>query len=554
MVMQKYVYGHNGLFPVADIDNTDYMVIVGGNPMASNGSLWTVPDVRKRIKALQARGGALVVIDPRRTETAKIADAHHFIRPSTDTAFFLAILLALKQLGLVNPGRLKPMLDEGWAQIWEQISSFDMDALSEHCAVSTKDITAIASRLGNGKPAIMYGRMGISVTRFGTLNTYLIQLINIATGNLDRVGGMLFASPAIDAVVTTSSGRFGRYHARLSGRPEILGEFPTAELAQEISVPGKGQIGALFTLAGNPVLSAPGGIQLDAALETLDLMVSIDMYITETTRHADYILPPCGPLEKDHFSLAFAALAVRNFTCYSEAILPMEDGAKADWEIMAGLVEALCARSGKTAPDLITPQKALDFMLKNGPRKLTLEQVKAAPNGLDFGPLEPRLPQRLQTEDKKIHCAPPQCVGGLDAFRETLLSAEKGQLTVIGRRHVRSNNSWLHNSRRLLKGPNRCTLMIHPDDAIKYDLASGDMARVTSRVGSVDIPTEISEDMMVGTVSIPHGYGHGREGVKLSVASSAPGVSLNDLTDPAHIDVLSGNAVLNGTPVTIARI
>lgn len=553
MIMQRWVYGHNALYPVPDIDRTNYMLIVGGNPLASNGSMWTAPDVRGRIKKLQKRGGKLVVIDPRKTETAKLADAHHFVRPSTDTAFFLGLLLALDQADLVNPGRLASFLDDGWNAVWGSIRKFDLATLSAYCGICVETLGEIAGELGSGQPAIVYGRMGVSVQTFGTLNHWLIQLLNIATSNLDREGGLMFNLPAIDPVVRHGSGAYGRFTNRVSGRPEVLGELPAAELTQEITTPGDGQIGALFVIAGNPVISAPGGRQLDAALETLDLMVCIDSYVTETSRHADYILPPCGPLEKDHYPLLLAPLAVRNFACYSPASLPKEPGSKEDWEIMAGLAKAIAGEMGKPFPDPVEPRTALGMMLEDSAYDLSLEELEKHPNAIDLGPLQPQLPERLQTPDKKIICAPETCFNDLERFRATLSEPQRDSLTLIGRRHIRSNNSWLHNSHRLLKGPDRCTLMIHPNDADIRSLTDGDTAHVSNHIGDLKLTIEITEDIMPGVVSIPHGYGHSREGVKLSVAQEKPGVSINDLTDPSQIDPLSGNAVLNGTPVTVAR-
>jgi len=553
MICQKWVYGHNALYPVPDIDRTMFMLCVGGNPLASNGSLWTVPNVKKRIQRLQKRGGKFVVVDPRKTETAKIADGHHFIKPGTDTALFLGLLLALDEAGLVNPGRLMPMLN-GWEEAWALIHKFNLEELSDYCGIPAADIRAIAAELGSGQPAIVYGRMGVSVARYGTLNHYLIQLLNIATGNVDREGGVMFPDTIIDPVERSGTGSYGRYQTRLSGRPEVLGELPAAELAPEIITEGQGQIGALITLASNPVISAPGGRQLDEALETLDLMVSIDMYVTETTRHADYILPPCGPLEKDHYPMFFAPLAIRNFAVYSAPLFEKAEGSKADWEIMADIAAAIGAAKGENAaPEKIEPRVILAQMIESSPYDITLDEIEAQPNGYDMGPLTPRLPERLKTQDGLIHCAPEMPMKDLASFRADFTVPAKDAFSLIGRRHLRSNNSWLHNSHRLLKGPNRCTLMMHPDDAAGLGLSDGDMAEVSNHVGAVELPIEITEDIMPSVVSMPHGYGHGRKGVKLSIAAEKPGVSMNDLTDPAIVDDLSGNAVLNAVPVQIKK-
>jgi len=548
MIAQKWVYGHNALYPVPDIDRTQYMVIVGGNPMASNGSLWTVPNFRGRLKKLQARGGKMVVIDPRRTETAKVADEHHFVRPGTDTAFFLGIMKSLQIQQLVRPGRLATML-ENWPELWNELDGLELETLSKHCGVSVETLNDIAAELGSGQPAIIYGRLGVSVVRYGTLNHFLINMINVATGNVDREGGTMFPAAAFDPVEISGTGAYDRYRTR-QGSPECLGELPTAELAYEMATPGEGQIGALVVVAGNPVLSAPGGQHIGKAMEGLDLMVSIDMYITETSVNADYILPPCGPLQNEHYNLFFAPLSVRNYAHFSEALLPKAEHEKADWEILHGITSAVRELEGAKPDPKIEPRLMLDQILQNSPLKLDIETV-SHPNGYDMGPLQPRLPERLKTDHGKIECFPELVIADLQVFKDTLTAPSNDNFLLIGRRHIRSNNSWLHNSRRLIKGPNRCTMMIHPDSAQDLGLADGDMARVQNSVGTVEIVTEITDDVMPGVISIPHGFGHGQKGVKLSVAQERPGVSCNDLTDPGIIDKLSGNAVLNGVPVSV---
>jgi anaerobic selenocysteine-containing dehydrogenase len=551
-LVQFWMFGHNSLFPIADIDRTETMLIIGGNPMASNGSVWTVPGIRHRIKALQDRGGKLIVVDPRRTETAELADTHLFIRPGTDPAFLAALLLALDEAGAINPGRLAPMLDS-FDEALAALRAFDIATLATHCGIAEQDIRAVASRLGSGAPAITYGRMGVSTAEFGTLNHWLIQLLNIATGNLDAQGGMMFSNPGVDVVAQAGQGTWGRFRSRVSGLPEIMSELPVVTMAEEITTPGEGQVKALFTVAGNPVLSCPDGKALDAALETLDLMVSVDMYVTETSRHAHYILPPCGPLQKDHYALFLGAIAVRNYAKYSPALLPM--GAdKSDWEIVGGLATAILTAQGQPAPNLRHPRDTLDHMLQKSPHGLTLEQVEAHPHGLDLGELQPgRLPERLHTPDRTIRCLPEAIPAELQRFAERMAETPTEALRLIGRRHLRSNNSWLHNSKRLLKGPDRCTLMIHPDDAQARGIADGQPVTITSRIGEVTAPAEITDSVMPGTVSLPHGWGHGRDGVQLSVARTKPGVSLNDLTDRQRFDPLSGNAALNGLPVAVAN-
>ena len=553
-LVQMWMYGHNALFPIPDIDRTQRMVIIGGNPLASNGSVWTVPDVGRRIAALRARGGRLTVIDPRRTETAKVADAHHFIRPGSDPALLVALLLALDEAGLVGPGRLVPMLS-GWDDAWAALRRFEIASLAAACGIDAGVIHDLAAQIGNGGPAIVYGRIGVSTAAFGTLNHWLINLINIATGNLDRVGGTMFSSPAVDIVGSTGTGTRGRFHSRVSGHPEVLGEFPAVAMAEEIATPGEGQVRMLFTVAGNPVLSVPDGGALDAALESLDLMVSIDMYVTATSAHADYILPPCGPLEKDHYPLFLAPIAVRNFAKYSPPTFERTPGTKSDWEIIAELARAIAGATGQTLPPIVPPRDMLDRMLRNSPRGLSLADVEAHPHGLDLGALEPRLPDRLRTPDKTIACAPPAILADLAGrFADWLAQSPGDGLVLIGRRHLRNNNSWMGNSHRLAKGPPRCTLMMAPADATTRGIADGAMVTVGSAAGRITVPCEITDAMMPGVVSLPHGFGHRRPGVRLSVAQGRAGASINDLTERGRIDPLSGNAALVGTPVTVAAI
>ena len=550
-LVQLWMYGHNALFPIPDIDRTQHMVIIGGNPLASNGSVWTVPDVKRRLADLQARGGRLTVIDPRRTETAQVADAHHFIRPASDPALLVALLLALDEAGLVDPGRLGPML-AGWDTAWSALRRFEIAPLAAACGIDAAIIRDLAKQIGNGDPAIVYGRIGVSTAAFGTLNHWLINLINIATGNLDRVGGAMFSTPAVDFVGQTGSGTRGRFHSRVSGHPEVLGEFPAVAMAEEIATPGSGQVRILVAVAGNPVLSVPDGGGLDAALAEIDLMVSIDMYVTATSRHAHYILPPCGPLEKDHYPLFLAPIAVRNFAKYSPPVFDATPGTKSDWQIVAELARAIAAANGMSLPEIVPPRPLLDRMLRTSPRGLSLADVEAHPQGLDLGPLEPRLPDRLRTPDKTIQCAPPEIIADLTGrFADWLGQTPTDGLVLIGRRHLRSNNSWMGNSQRLAKGPLRCTLMIAPADAAARGVSNGATVTITSASGSVEVVAEITDAMMPGVVSMPHGFGHDRAGVRLTVAQSRAGASINDLTQRSRIDPLSGNAAMVGTPVTV---
>lgn len=544
MVANLALFGHSGLWSVPDIDRTETMIILGGNPMASNGSVWTVPDFRNRTKALQKRGGQLVVIDPRRTETAKIADRHLFIRPATDGMLLVALLQAV----LAHPERpTLPDYVDNLEAVASALAKFDSADCAAQCGVALSDIEWLAHRMVTG-PAALYGRMGAATQSFGTLNAWLIALINIAAGQLDREGGLLFPTPLVDTVAMAGPGSIGRSHSRVSGHPLVMGEYPAAALAEEIETRGDGQIKALFVVAGNPVLSTPNGRRLDAALESLELMVSVDMYRNATSRRAHYILPPVGPLEREHYGLFLLPIAIRNFGKFSQPLFEAEEGSLQDWQILRKLAEAISGRPIERA----TPREALDNLLKAGPYGISLAEVEAEPSGKDFGPLQAgRLPERLRTPTKRIDCAPANLIADLERLHATLAQDVDGRLRLIGRRHVRSNNSWLHNSPRLVKGPERCTLMIHPDDARARNLGDGSVAEVSSKSGAIRLPVEVTDDMMPGTVSIPHGWGHNLPGVSMAVAQAHAGASINDLTEEDALDPLSGNAAFSGVPVEV---
>ncbi len=539
------LYGHSAMFGIPDIDRTETLVIIGGNPMASNGSVWTVPDFRARVRALKARGGQLVVIDPRRTETAKIADRHVFIQPASDLYFLIALLKAV-----MARGPAQPVADyiTGLDEVAAALARFDTEACSAATGVAPADIAWLAERLTSG-PAAIYGRLGISAQRQGTLNAWLIALISMAAGQHDREGGTVFPIPALDTLAMLPPGSLGKHTSRVSGHKSVLGEFPAAALAEEIETEGPGQIKALFVVAGNPVLSTPNGTRLDAALAGLELMVSVDMYRNATSRHAHYILPPTGPLERDHYGLFLLPMAVRNVAVYSPPTFSKEDEhALHDWEILRGLAGAI---SG-TPVQAPTPREVLDAQLRAGPYAVSLAEVEAAPSGLDFGaPKAGVLPQRLRSKDQTIGCAVPAFLETLAAQDAPQVQPRDGKFTLIGRRHLRTNNTWLANSRRLTKGPDRCTLMIHPDDAGALGIEHGAQATVRSASGTVTLSADVTDDMMPGTVSIPHGWGHDLPGVAMRVARAHGGVSINALTTSDALDPLSGNAALSGVLVEV---
>lgn len=549
------MYGHGLLLPIPDIDHTDFMLILGGNPLASNGSIMTVPDVEKRLKAIQARGGKVVVVDPRRSETAAIADQHIFVRPGGDAALLFGMLNTLLEECLTRDSHL-PV--DGLDEVRQAIAQLNAEAMSPRCGVPAEQIRQLARDFAGADKAVCYGRMGISTQSFGTLCHWLVQLINLVTGNLDRVGGALCTEPAVDLVSSTSGGHFNRWQSRVSGLPEYAGELPVSALAEEILSEGEGQVRALITVAGNPVLSTPNGRKLEQALDGLEFMLSIDLYINETTRYADLILPSTSALENDHYDTTFNMFAVRNVTRFNRAILEKPQGALHDWEIFVGLAQAFAAKAGRELKPTIPPARMIDLGLRAGlygdatEHKLSLETLRDHPHGFDLGALKPNLQPRLKTANQRIQAAPAVILADLARFSAMQAPQQAGELLLIGRRHVRSNNSWMHNYHRLVKGKPRHQLLMHPDDLSSRGLTDGQWVRVSSRVGVVEVQVLGSVEMMPGVVSLPHGWGHARPGVHMSIASEQPGVSANDLTDEHRLDALSGNAVLNGVPVHVA--
>lgn len=567
-----WLYGHQFLLPIPDIDRTRYMLMLGGNPLASNGSIMTVPDVRKRLKALQQRGGKLVVVDPRRTETAAIADEHIAIRPSGDAAFLLAMVHVLLHEGLARPGHLHALLKDLDA-LTQAVQPFTPEATAAQSGIDAGTTRRITRELAQAESGVCYGRMGVSTQVNGVVCQWAIQVINILTGNLDKEGGALVTHPAIDLIKTglIGPGHLGAWHSRVRKAPEFSGELPVAVLAEEILTPGPGQIRAMVTSCGNPVLSTPNGQQLDEALSQLDFMVSVDFYVNETTRHAHVILPPTCFVEHDHYDLIFMHFAVRNVARYSPAILPKPEGALHDWEIYAGLARRYAqhawplvrASTTQRLKDMLTraalsrlrPDQLLAFGLRRSAYPVRMKQLRAAPQGIDLGPLRPGLAQSLGKKGRAIHLMPPAIARELPELAATLATApDPDTLTLIGRRDVRSNNSWMHNSERLVSGKARCVLWMHTDDARKRGLSDGQTVRITSRVGQVAAPVFITPDIRPGVISLPHGWGHGRQGVRLGVASQHAGVSLNDLTDDQLTDRLSGNAALNSLTVRVAAL
>ena len=571
MLAALWMFGHQLLMPVPDLDRTQHLLILGANPVASNGSLMTAPGVRGRLAALRARGGRLVVVDPRRTETAALADAWHPIRPGTDAWLLAALVHVLIREG-ARLGRLAEHA-EGLEALRAAVAPHTPERAAGPTGLSAATIEALAADLRAAESAVVYGRMGTSTQRFGALCQVLITAANALTGNLDRPGGVMFPRPALDPLtipggVSPGPGSYNRRQSRVRGLPEFSGELPVAALAEEIDTPGEGQIRALVTLAGNPVLSTPNGRRLEAALSGLEFMVSVDFYLNETTRHANLILPPPSPLERPHYDAAFHLLAIHNTTRYADAAVDPGPDARQEDQILLGLAGRLARHRGDWTEALRIAGLArlgvpglVDLGLRLGPHGdglrpwrtgLSVRALRAHPHGLDLGPLEPCLPARLIGRRKTVDLAPADALADLGRLvAEPAPPADA--LLLIGRRDVRDNNSWLHNSPKLMRGKSRCTLLIHPADAAARDLSEGALATVRSRVGEVSVPVALSDDMMPGVVCLPHGYGHHRPDTRQTTAARDPGVSVNDLQDELRVDALSGNAAFSGLPVQVAR-
>jgi anaerobic selenocysteine-containing dehydrogenase len=599
-VSSGLMFGGALTVPVPDVDRTDFLLMLGANPYASNGSLATAPDWPGRIEALLARGGRLVVVDPRRSRTAEVASEHLAIRPGADPFLLMALVNVLAADGLVRLGNNEPYV-AGVDEVLRLAEPFTPEAVAPVTGLPPATIRRLARELAAAPSACVYGRIGTTTASFGTLSSWLVDVLNTLTGNLDRPGGAMFATAAAGAANTRGTRRYGRglklhrRRSRVRGLGETLGELPAACLAEEIDTPGEGQIRAMVTVGGNPVLSTPNAGRLDAALAGLEFFVAVDPYINETTRHADVILPVPTALQKPHYDLALLQLAVRNVANYSPALLPLDASQLDEWEVLArlalvaqglgagadpALVDDLVLRTlvdaavgdetgpiaGRDPDEIVTllgertgPARVLDLMLRTGPYGdgfgarpggLTLDVLLANPHGVDLGPLVPRLPDVLRTPSGLVELAPEALVADVERLRAALDDTAVG-LSLVGRRDLRSNNSWMHNVEVLVKGKSRCTLHIHPDDAGRLGLADGGLAKVTSRVGSLTIPVEITDAIRPGAVSIPHGWGHDLPGVELSVARRYAGVNSNLLADELSVDPLSGNAVLNGIPVEV---
>ena len=598
------MFGSSLTIAIPDIDNTDLMVLIGANPLASNGSMMTVPNFRGRLRDIRKRGGRVVVIDPKRTRTAEEADLHLAIRPGTDALLLFAIVNVLVEEGLVPQGleRLGDAAQHlaGLDDVCEASADFAPETVAPRCGITADEIRTLARDLAATERACVYGRIGTCTQEFGTLASWLVDVVNTLTGHLDREGGVMFPSQAAAALGgTKGKGRgiaMGRWKSRVRERVEVMGELPISTLAEEIDTPGEGQIRALFTVGGNPILSSPNASRLAAAFEKLEFMVSVDIYLNETTKFADVVFPTPSPLRRSHYDVAFYQLSVRNIANYSPALLPRLNGMLDEWETLLKLTLICAGQSPDTPIDdldafialqlassevkregspaagrdpaelvelcepLVGPERMLELMLRCGPygdgfgannEGLTLDKLKANPHGIDLGPLKPRLPEVLRTPTGMVELAPEQMLADIPRLFASL-ERHDDKLVLISRRHLRTNNSWMHNLPKLVSGPELCTLQVHPTDADAFGLTDGGEAVVSSRVGSVKAPVEVTDAIMPGVVSLPHGFGHGASGTSMKVANALGGVNSNLLTDENAIDELSGNSVLNGIPVELA--
>lgn len=606
-VASGYMFGTPLSVAIPDLDRTQYILMLGANPYASNGSLCTAPDFPGRLEAMRARGGKLVVVDPRRSRTADEADEWLAIRPGTDALLLAAIANTLLTDGVADLGDHVRGFVNGFDRLPKSLDPFTADAVEHATGIDAGTIRRIAHEINDAPSALVYGRIGTTAVSFGTTASWLIDVINTITGNLDTTGGVMFPLPATGNSTTRGKRgvgpgfRIGRGLSRVRKFPEALGEYPVAMLAEEITTPGEGQVKGLVTVAGNPVLSAPNGRQMDSALDDLEFMVSVDMYLNETTRHADVILPPPSHLERSHYDIIFNGFSVRNVANFSEAVLAKSDDQPDEWEILvklAGIAKGLGAEVDPVVIDdlnldtflggLITDptsniygrdqdeirrqldqtgdrgaERMLDLMVRTGPYGdgfgaqpdgLSLNKLRANPHGLDLGALEQRMPEMLRTASGMVELAPEQLLADLPRLEAAMNVVDDQQMMLVGRRHLRSNNSWMHNIDVLIKGKPRCTMHIHPEDAARLGIVDGGGAVVTSRVGSLNVSVEVTDSVRPRVVSLPHGWGHGIRGTRMRVAAEHAGVNSNVLTDEEAIDPLSGNAVLNAIPVGVAAL
>ncbi|MEN9746240.1 MAG: hypothetical protein RL729_712 [Actinomycetota bacterium] len=606
-VSSGYMFGTPASIAIPDLDRTQYILMLGANPYDSNGSLCTAPDFPGRLEAMRERGGKLVVVDPRKSKTAEHCDEWLAIRPGADALLLAAIANTIFEEGLANVGdHIRPHV-AGLDVLPAALKQFTATAVEKSVGIDAQTIKRIAREFAAADKALVYGRIGTCTVSFGTTASWLVDVVNTITGNLDREGGVMFTMPAAGGPTTrgqkgTGKGfSIGRGHSRVRKFPEALGEYPASVMAEEIATPGEGQIKALITAGGNPVLSTPNTLALEESMKSLEFMVSVDIYLNETTRYADVILPSPSQLERSHFDLVFTGFSVRNVANYSEPVFERAADQPDEWEILlklAGIAQGMGANVdvamvddftldafiGSITKDSTSPtngltaeqireqldatgargaDRMLDLMLRTGPygdgfganpNGISLTHMKQHPHGIDFGPLEPRIPEALRTPSGKVELAPEPLLADLPRLAKSMNEFNDEQLVLVGRRHLRSNNSWMHNIEVLVKGKERCTLQMHPNDAQRVGVKEGSVARIASRVGAVNAVVELTSDIRERVVSLPHGWGHDMSGTRMNVAAKRAGVNSNVLTDENEMDPLSGNSVMNGIPVTITPV
>ena len=571
-LVNQMMFGHAMMAPIPDIENINYMLIIGANPMASNGSFMSTPNIRGKIKAIKDKGGKVVVIDPRKTETAQKASEHYFIHPEKDVLFLLAIINELTRRNAIAESRALSFSDH-LEELKKIAEPYTAEKVAPVTGISTDQLNHMVDDLLGHSNSIVYGRLGVNIQSYGTLCQWLITSINILLGRLDEKGGLLFTLPAIDYVTLMAhESKMFRYSSRVKSYQEIVGEFPTATLAEEILTEGKEQVRGFLTIAGNPARSAPNSKMVEKALADLEFMVAVDMYINETTKYADVILPPAVGLETMHYSFVLHMVATRNTTKFSPAPLPITKNQRYDWQIMQELQRRLFSgnifkRIKYNLGSRIHPKTKLDLALKTGPYGIwggrlfkkdgiSLKRLEKHVGGVELSPLSAVLPKRLFTKNKHIELVPEIFAKEIIKVKE-LLSPDADAnfpLKLIGRRHLRSNNSWMHNLPMLSGGTRRCTVMIHPDDAAQFHIEDKEMVEVYTELGSIQIEAEITKDIIQGTICIPHGWGHNAKDTALKVAEEQAGSNINELMNHERLDPLSYNMAFNGHPVAIRRV